>query len=225
MIGLVSQSNFVPWRGYFAAVRTADVLVFYDSQQFTRRDWRNRNLILTSHQPIWLTLPVKTEGQFHSAINEIQLSKANAIEKVLDKLRGVYGSSTHLEGYKFVSSILEECFQFTLLSEVNWHTTRAIAEYLGISCNFVSDLGIKLEGGKNEKLIKACNHFGINQYLSGPAAMEYLEVPKFEKNEISVEIIDFSALPRIEATIEPSILHWLITETKERCVELTTFEK
>ena len=55
--------------------------------------------------------------------------------------------------------------------------------------------------------------------------MEYLEVPKFEKNEISVEIIDFSALPRIEATIEPSILHWLITETKERCVELTTFEK
>ncbi len=38
---VITQSNYVPWRGYFDQIRQADLFVLYDSVQFTRRDWRN----------------------------------------------------------------------------------------------------------------------------------------------------------------------------------------
>jgi hypothetical protein len=224
MMGLVSQSNFVPWRGYFASARKADRCIFYDSQQFTRRDWRNRNLILANHQPIWLTLPVNTAGSYLSPINEIHLSEVNSFSKILDKLKYTYARNMHQEGFKFVTSIFEECYQFTLLSEANWFTTKAIAKYLEIGCEFDSDIGIELHGGKNEKLIEVCKHFAISRYLSGPAAIDYLDVSKFEASNISVEFLDYKKLPKIEVAKDPSIIHWLLTETKDRCIELTTFE-
>ena len=225
MIGLVSQSNFVPWRGYFASARIVDLLVFYDSQQFTRRDWRNRNVILSANEPVWLTLPVNTAGKYFSSICEIQLSEPNWISKVIDKLKNSYAGGINLEGLSLVTSILESCQQFSLLSEVNWYTTKAIADYLEISCRFDSDNEVALHGDKNQKLISVCEHFGINQYLSGPSAKSYLEVAKFEESKIFVDFIDFNKLPRVEVIKEPSILHWLLTQTKEECIELTTFAK
>ena len=41
----ISQSNYIPWKGYFDFINSVDEFVLYDDVQFTRRDWRNRNLI------------------------------------------------------------------------------------------------------------------------------------------------------------------------------------
>lgn len=46
---LITQSNYIPWKGYFDAINCVDVLVLYDEVQYTKRDWRNRNLIKTPH--------------------------------------------------------------------------------------------------------------------------------------------------------------------------------
>ena len=37
----ISQSNYLPWKGYFDLIRSMDRFVLYDSVQYTRRDWRN----------------------------------------------------------------------------------------------------------------------------------------------------------------------------------------
>jgi hypothetical protein len=225
MRGIISQSNFIPWRGYFASARLATVSIFYDSQQFTRRDWRNRNILLANHQPIWLTLPVKSAGEYLSSINKIQLVDEKSVLRTLDKLKSTYRGYYREENYKFVASIFEDCRKFTLLSEVNWHTTKKIAEYLEIDCRFESDQGVDLIGDKNEKLISACKYFKINHYLSGPSAIGYLDTQKFEVNDINVEILNFSSLPKIESSQEPSIIHWILTQTREKCIQLTTFSK
>ena len=39
---VITQSNYIPWRGYFDLLRSADEVVLLDSVQYTRRDWRNR---------------------------------------------------------------------------------------------------------------------------------------------------------------------------------------
>jgi hypothetical protein len=36
---VITQSNYIPWKGYFDAIALADVFVEYDDMQFTRRDW------------------------------------------------------------------------------------------------------------------------------------------------------------------------------------------
>ena len=46
---VITQSNYLPWRGYFDLIRSADELILLDCVQYTRRDWRNR--IKTSSGP------------------------------------------------------------------------------------------------------------------------------------------------------------------------------
>ena len=46
----ISQSNYIPWKGYFDLISSVDEFVLYDDVQFTRRDWRNRNKIKTARR-------------------------------------------------------------------------------------------------------------------------------------------------------------------------------
>ena len=41
----IIQSNYIPWPGYFDLISSVDEFLIYDTVQYTRRDWRNRNLI------------------------------------------------------------------------------------------------------------------------------------------------------------------------------------
>jgi len=223
MRGIVSQSNFLPWRGYFASIRESNILVFYDSQNFTRRDWRNRNVLLNDLKAEWITLPLKTKGEYNSPINAIQLAGPSSIISISNKVRGVYGQYSKTDGYRFLIDLFKKSQDFKFLSEINHFLTKEIANYLQIEILFRSDAELEISGGKNEKLIDVCNHFGISQYLSGPSATSYLETEVFEENRISVEIIDFSKLPKITLKTEPSIAHWIITQSQDECIELTTF--
>jgi hypothetical protein len=61
---IITQSNYIPWKGYFDAIRQVDVFVVYDDMQYTKRDWRNRNLIKTPQGLKWLSIPVKLKGKY-----------------------------------------------------------------------------------------------------------------------------------------------------------------
>jgi hypothetical protein len=223
MRGIVSQSNFLPWRGYFASLRESDICVFYDTQQYTRRDWRNRNLLISNNSPIWVTLPVKTSGEYFAPINKISLANDSAVLNVIEKISGIYGKFSKTNGYALILDLLTDCKNFTHLTDVNQFLTRKIAEYLDIETDFKADMNSPPDGDKNQKLIKACLAFGISHYISGPSANSYLDTPDFMSNGISIEIANFQRLPITGVNPEPSIAHWIITMSREECVELTTF--
>ena len=43
----ILQSNYIPWKGYFDIIARVDEFILYDEMQFTKNDWRNRNIIKT----------------------------------------------------------------------------------------------------------------------------------------------------------------------------------
>ena len=69
----ISQSNYIPWRGYFDLISSVDEFIIYDEVQYTRRDWRNRNKIKTKNGPIWLTVPVKAKGKYYQKITDPEI--------------------------------------------------------------------------------------------------------------------------------------------------------
>ena len=69
----VVQSCYIPWKGYFDLVNSVDEFVLYDDQQYTRRDWRNRNRIKTSHGTRWLSIPVRVKGRYLQRIDETEI--------------------------------------------------------------------------------------------------------------------------------------------------------
>jgi hypothetical protein len=61
---IITQSNYIPWKGYFDSINMADEFVLYDDMQYTRRDWRNRNQIKTKDGLKWLSIPVEVKGKY-----------------------------------------------------------------------------------------------------------------------------------------------------------------
>lgn len=67
---IITQSNYIPWRGYFDSFQLADEVILYDDMQYTKRDWRNRNQIKTAQGVQWLSIPVEVKGKYSQAIRE-----------------------------------------------------------------------------------------------------------------------------------------------------------
>jgi len=55
----IIQSNYIPWKGYFDIMNCVDEFIIYDTAQYTKNDWRNRNQIKTPSGLLCLTIPVK----------------------------------------------------------------------------------------------------------------------------------------------------------------------
>ncbi len=71
----ISQSNYIPWKGYFDNIAQVDEFVLYDEMQYTKRDWRNGNKIKTSQGLKWLTIPVELKGEFYQKIKDTRISE------------------------------------------------------------------------------------------------------------------------------------------------------
>ena len=71
----ISQSNYLPWRGYFDLIKNINEFIFFDEVQYTRRDWRNRNLIRMNNEKKWLTIPVSSKGNYNETISKIKINK------------------------------------------------------------------------------------------------------------------------------------------------------
>src|SRR4051812_2865895 len=70
----IVQSNYIPWKGYFDLIGLADEFILLDDAQYTRRDWRNRNIIKTPAGPRWLSIPVAVHGRYHQRIDQTVIS-------------------------------------------------------------------------------------------------------------------------------------------------------
>ena len=75
----ILQSNYVPWKGYFDLINSVDEFILYDTAQFTKNDWRNRNKIKTAQGTTWLTIPVRHD--FGQTIQETRVGKPDWAQK------------------------------------------------------------------------------------------------------------------------------------------------
>src|SRR5215217_4697059 len=96
----IVQSNYVPWKGYFDLVRSADEFVLYDDVQYTRRDWRNRNRIKTADGTQWLTVPVEVKGKYEQTIRETKVGDRGWAENHLTRLRHACGKAPFWRDYQ-----------------------------------------------------------------------------------------------------------------------------
>ncbi|MBK5271241.1 MAG: WbqC family protein [Bacteroidia bacterium] len=192
----ISQSNYIPWKGYFDAIQRADVFVLYDDMQYTKGDWRNRNKIKTPGGLQWLTIPVKVKGRFDQKINDTEVSDQQWPRKHWKSIAHNYNKAPFFQEYApIVEALYESAADLQNLSQINYHFLTAIAGMLGIKTRFCQSYEFSLQGDKNEKLLHICQALKATHYISGPAAMGYLNKELFEQNGIEVIWMDNSGYP------------------------------
>ena len=191
----IVQSNYIPWKGYFDLINSVDELILYDSVQYTRRDWRNRNRIKTRDGCRWLTIPVEVKGRYLQSIAHTRISDLGWRAKHLETVRHSYRRAPFFETYEPLLAGIYEGASSPFLSEVNERFIVEICRLLGITTTISRSSQYDLVEGRNERLISLCRQSGAQRYVSGPAARAYLETARFAESSITVEWMDYSGYP------------------------------
>src|SRR5207253_4989465 len=128
----IVQSNYIPWKGYFDLINSVDEFILYDVVQYTRRDWRNRNLIKTREGLHWLTIPVQVKGRYSQTIEETRINDQGWGRRHLEAIRHSYRRAPFFDQYEpLLTELYRECSS-DLLSEVNERFLTTICRLLGI---------------------------------------------------------------------------------------------
>ena len=191
---VVLQSNYVPWKGYFDLLGKADLFVIYDSVQYTKNDWRNRNFLLSPQGRTWLTIPVQTSGKFGQPINEVTVLGGHWSKKhwktISQQLQNRPYFSMYAEEW---SNLYLQCANHTLLHDVNTSFLKLLSKQLGLTTPMVDDREFVLNSDDpSSRLVELCRSTGADTYLTGPAGLNYLDINLFVAAGIAVELIDYS---------------------------------
>lgn len=218
---LITQSNYIPWKGYFDAINQVDEVVLYDDVQFTKRDWRNRNIIKTPGGIFWLTIPVEVKGKYFQKIRDTKISEKKWNEKHWKTLNANYAKAAHFNELKeFVGNLYAQA-TMEYLSEINYCFLSEICKWLNIQVSFqFSDASDLHETSPTQRLINICKRVGASHYYSGPAAKAYLDEGLFLKEKIELCYLDYSGYPEYPQGYPPfnhfvSILDLLFNTGRE----------
>ena len=225
---MITQSNYIPWKGYFDMINMVDVFVIYDEVQYTKNDWRNRNLIKTKQGNQWLTIPCK-QTNLNQSIDETIVSMHNWSKKHWQTIRTVYGKAPFFKLYNAQFEELYLNINTIYLSEINYQLIKLINAILGIETELVYSKELNAQGDKTERLVDICKKLNADTYLSGPAAKCYLNESVFNKAEVNVEWMDYTNYPDYPQLNQPfehgvSILDLLFNTGEEATKYMKSFQ-
>jgi hypothetical protein len=190
----ILQSNYLPWKGYFDIIHDVDEFIFYDDVQFTKNDWRNRNLIKTPKHTEWLSIPVGSH--IHRLICEVAPSSAGWQQDHWNRIERHYRNAPHFQDYRGFLQDFYLRHRWENLSVLNQHLIKAIAgQLLGIHPCFRDSCAYQGGGSRLERLLDILKKAGADVYVSGPSAKSYIDASRFEECGIRLQWKDYSDYP------------------------------
>lgn len=192
----ISQSNYIPWKGFFDMINSVDEFVIYDDMQFTKRDWRNRNQIKTANGLLWLTIPVKVKGKFHQKIYETEIETTDWADKHWKTIQMAYSKAPYfkMQSERF-AALFESASKMQFLSDVNELFLQEICKILEIKTPLLHSRDFNLHEGKTERLVGLCQDLKASTYVSGPAAKDYIVREQFLNAGIDLKWMNYSNYP------------------------------
>ena len=205
MILAVDQPNYIPWKGYFDIIHDVDLFVFYNDVQYTTRDWRNRNTIITPNGSKWLSVPVGSSTD--RLICEVKIEDKSWQRKHYETIRFAYSRTPFFSEYR---DFFEDCYlgrEWDYLWELDQYLTVEISRrFLGIKTEFADSRDFKTNGQKHERLLSLIESIGesvgrVDVYESGPAAKDYMVIDDYKAKGIAVRWKNYNGYPEYPQTV------------------------
>jgi hypothetical protein len=185
MICTVHQPNYLPYLGFFEKAYRSSIFILYDTTQFKKNDWQNRNKICTSKGWEWITVPVVHE--FGLNINEIKIDKPErSLIKNWRALQTNYGRAPYFKKY---SSALEEIYssKYEFINDLNCGLISAIAGFLGLQTKFIRSSGLpEITTKSTQALIDLTKSAGADTYIAGGEGINYMDMDLWNSTGLKI---------------------------------------
>lgn len=214
---VITQTNYIPWKGYFKGIRDTDLFITLDSVQYTRRDWRNRNQIYCPHKGAkWISIPVNSKGKYSKAkIFEIETLNQEWKQNHLEQIRLSYKNAPYFkETFDFLTNTYKELTNENNLSRINCHLIQKICKFMDISLTLKRSTDLFTIGEldqfePSQRLLELCLKENVTKYYSGPAAKNYLNENLFKAEGIEVQYFSHENYPIYQQLSADKFNHFL----------------
>lgn len=164
-----------------------------DEAQYDKR-FTNRNLILDSHGPIWLTVPIDKGNRF-SPNKDVRINESLPWRKEhWKKITVAYSNARFFNQYR---AELQEFYdtRWSNLFDLDLETTRKTMEWLGIRIPIVRESELRVKTTGTQRLVDICKAVGADTYVSGRGGRDYMDEGLFRSNGLIIEHQDYTASP------------------------------
>lgn len=185
------QPYFFPYIGYFSLIKNTDEFILFDSPQFIRHGWIERNRILKQNEGwLYIKVPLVRHEQ-GIPINELQIDSSqdwqNKIIAQLQPYKKIAPYYHEVNG--LVASVLNQ--NFTSIVALNRAAIEATLAYLGINKRIRvfsnMDLNIKTPLAADEWALNICKALGdVSEYWNPPGGQEFFDISKYNKAGIAL---------------------------------------
>lgn len=194
----IMQPYLFPYIGYFSLIKNTDYFVFFDTPQYIRKGWINRNRILSTNGDVtYFTVPIQKADR-NTPINKSVISynydwkvkilgqlniykKAPNYDKVINLVNDVFSTDTMLISDLAIKSIVKTC------------------EYLDIDIKYdiFSKMNLALPEVKepDEWALYITKELGYNTYINPPGGMSFFNREKYQVNDIDLQFLVQEIIP------------------------------
>ena len=192
------QPYFFPYIGYFNLIYQVQLWIVFDTVQFIRHGWINRNRILHPQEG-WQYIIVPTQKHDQTiAIKDVRItSDSRWVDKLLGQLHHYKKKAPY---YNNVINLVLDCVHYpgNSLSRLNVICLEHVCAYLEIPFrfSFFSEMDLNLGSieGPGDWALKIAQVLGAHEYINAPGGADLFDRSKFDDAGIKLTIqkpVDF----------------------------------
>ena len=189
----IMQPYLFPYVGYYALINYVDRFVFFDTPQYIRKGWINRNRIIkTDGTPDYFTIPVEKSSR-ETAIKDIKIN--NTIpwkEKIFGQLTAYKKRAPY---YEAVIGLIRDVFEGeSKISDLSIKSVVTTCKYIGIETPF--DIFSKMElaighvDEPDEWALQITKALGYQIYVNPPGGADFFHRRKYEQAGIELQFLE-----------------------------------
>lgn len=191
---VLMQPYFFPYIGYFQLMNLCDEFIVFDTAQYIKKGWINRNRILHPEgTPTYVNVPIQ-KFKSNTLIKDILIdNKADWKQSIISRLQQYYKNAPYKEQViTFVDKCLRE--EFIFLSELNIHILKETCDYLNINCRITSlsksDFEYEDATAPDEWGLNICKALNAKTYINAPGGILFFDKNKYIKEHIEIKFIN-----------------------------------
>ncbi len=180
----IHQPAYLPWLGYFHKIALADIFVFFNTTQFEKNSFINRNKIKTSHGPIWLSVPVSLKDHLQKEIQQIEIADKTWPIKHWKTIELNYVKAPYWPVY---SPEIKKLYQkdYQTIDQICYDQLILFNKFLGIKTKIIKSSALPEFTSKKEELVlEILDELRADAYISGALGKEYIHSENFKKRHI-----------------------------------------
>ena len=193
----VMQPYFFPYLGYFSLIDATDCFVVFDSVQYIRHGWINRNRILkpSLKEPQYITVPLTKHGR-DTTIRDVRIANDRPWkERILGQIQHYKKQSRCFDQ---VRAILEQCLNLETdrIVDLNVHCLKILCAELGLEFNPIPFLDIESQIESVEDAGEWALHTAVamkaNAYINPAGGRQIFDPGKFAAWDIELGFLETS---------------------------------